>query len=527
MDQHQMSTANPFPSFVNSHVGGSQLRQEQYATDPDDELIPTAIVIKNIPFAVKKETLVEIMSRMGLPLPYAFNYHFDNGVFRGLAFANFTSADETAQVIENLNHFELQGRKLRVEYKKMLPLQERERIEREKRERRGQLEEQHRPTGGNMLHSQPSISSMSSHIHGNSPSPLSARDGSKPGKSGFSKLQNTTNVSITEVDLNDGTTLGFYTELLLFNKDLSREALIFPTSVTPAQRRIIHTLAHHMGLGHISNGDNEHRQVHVYRAPPGNNLSPPHPQVAAIHAADSRRGLNRAATIDFNEVKNTGNGLYNTLRGQQSSGFLGIPDSPGGFGAQPNLRGAKSHADLRSISPSPVHSTASFPAALQSNAARFQQQQHEYAPGSTANMVPTLNTTASASAIGQHREESSLVNGFGSMSLSGNGGPQSTGPSNGVFGSGGPSSGSPRRLRGMFSWDQDSQQSTAGPIGSNRSFTMNFDDQSRDRSGNLPLRQPRGPAERGPGFGRGRTNGHQSRGSDELRSSSGVEIIVE
>jgi hypothetical protein len=33
-----------------------------------------------------------------------------------------------------LNHFELQGRKLRVEYKKMLPLQERERIEREKRE---------------------------------------------------------------------------------------------------------------------------------------------------------------------------------------------------------------------------------------------------------------------------------------------------------------------------------------------------------------------------------------------------------
>lgn len=108
---------------------------------------------------------MEIMTSMGLPLPYAFNYHFDNGVFRGLAFANFTSADETAQVIDGLNHFELQGRKLRVEYKKMLPLQERERIEREKRERRGQLEEQHRPMGGNPLHSQPSMSSMSSHVH--------------------------------------------------------------------------------------------------------------------------------------------------------------------------------------------------------------------------------------------------------------------------------------------------------------------------------------------------------------------------
>lgn len=176
-----MPSPNSFPGFGHSHIGGSQLRQEQYATDPDDELIPTAIVIKNIPFAVKKEQLVDIMTQMGLPLPYAFNYHFDNGVFRGLAFANFTSAEETAQVIEGLNHFELQGRKLRVEYKKMLPLQERERIEREKRERRGQLEEQHRPQGGNMLHSQPSISSMSSHLHANSPSPLSARDGSKPG----------------------------------------------------------------------------------------------------------------------------------------------------------------------------------------------------------------------------------------------------------------------------------------------------------------------------------------------------------
>ena len=178
-----MSSANPFSGFANPHLGGSQLRQEQYATDPEDELIPTAIVIKNIPFAVKKEQLVDIMTQLGLPLPYAFNYHFDNGVFRGLAFANFTSADETAQVIQDLNHFELQGRKLRVEYKKMLPLQERERIEREKRERRGQLEEQHRPTGGNMLHNQPSISSMSSHFHANSPSPLSARDGSKPGES--------------------------------------------------------------------------------------------------------------------------------------------------------------------------------------------------------------------------------------------------------------------------------------------------------------------------------------------------------
>lgn len=149
--------------------------RHENSQDGDDELIPTAIVIKNIPFAVKKEQLVQLMTDMHLPLPYAFNYHFDNGVFRGLAFANFTSAEETAAVIEMLNHFELQGRKLRVEYKKMLPLQERERIEREKRERRGQLEEQHRPIAPSQLHSQPSLGSLSSHIPVSSPSPVSQR----------------------------------------------------------------------------------------------------------------------------------------------------------------------------------------------------------------------------------------------------------------------------------------------------------------------------------------------------------------
>jgi RNA recognition motif-containing protein len=145
------------------------------AQETEDELIPTAIVIKNIPFAVKKEQLVALMTEMHLPLPYAFNYHFDNGVFRGLAFANFTSAEETATVIDTLNHFELHGRKLRVEYKKMLPLQERERIEREKRERRGQLEEQHRPIAASQLHSQTSMSSLTSHIPATSPSPVSQR----------------------------------------------------------------------------------------------------------------------------------------------------------------------------------------------------------------------------------------------------------------------------------------------------------------------------------------------------------------
>lgn len=509
LDQQQqlLPTGSPFGGIGPSPLGGQPVRPDNFPTDPDEELIPTAIVIKNIPFAVKKEQLVELMTQMSLPLPYAFNYHFDNGVFRGLAFANFTSADETATVIEHLNHFELQGRKLRVEYKKMLPLQERERIEREKRERRGQLEEQHRPMVNNQIHSQPSMSSVSSHIPATSPSPIDSR-ADKPGKYTTGSM-NGAELTWQGVDLNDPQTLSFYSELLLFRDDLSREALIFPSALSPNQRRLVHTLSHHMGLSHISRGLGDQRQVHVVRAPAGSNISPPIPQVSAIHAGDaSRRGLNRAATIDFNEARSADPGMYNSLRGQQSSGFLGVPDSPGGFGTQGNLRAAKSYADLRSYTPSPVPSSASFPAALQSNIARY--------GGSAASTTPTLTPTASGSALGQTREDGLLVSGLGNLTLG-----NSMGPA-------GPNGSSPMRPRPMFSWDQDNQQQSTGPIGSNRSFSLNYEDSARNGGQTLPLRQPRGPAtERGSGFSRARQSGHQARGSDELRPTSGVEIIVE
>ncbi|KAL6234868.1 hypothetical protein BDW75DRAFT_155393 [Aspergillus navahoensis] len=487
LDQ-QPGIPSPFSNLGSAPIQGSM--REAGPQEADDELIPTAIVIKNIPFAVKKEQLVQLMTELNLPLPYAFNYHFDNGVFRGLAFANFTSAEETATVIEVLNHFELQGRKLRVEYKKMLPLQERERIEREKRERRGQLEEQHRPMAASQLQTQSSMSSLTSHIPATSPSPVSQRG---------QKL---------DVDLNDTQTLSYYSQLLLFKEDTSRDSIIFPPNLTPVQRRTVHTLAHNMGLGHASRGTGDQRQVQVFKVAPGTNVSPP---LSAIPAAaqpteTARRGLNRAATIDFSEARNEGPTHFSTLRGQPSSGFLGVLDSSAGFGNTQNLRAAKSFADLRSYTPSPVPSSASFPAALQSNGARLQ---HYDGSASVASNTPTLTPAPSGSSLGMQRDDGLLVNSLSSLSLG--------------TGIGGPNS-SPRRLRGMFSWEQsESQSSSAGPIGSNRTIGVGFDGQSQER---MPIRQPRGPMpEKGPGFRR--SNGHQSRGSDELRTSSGVEIIVE
>lgn len=170
MDQGPGMAPNGFgPAYGNPALGPPAFRGDHGSPESEEDLIPTAIVIKNIPFAVKKEQLVAVMTELNLPLPYAFNYHFDNGVFRGLAFANFTTADETAQVINAMNHLELHGRKLRVEYKKMLPQAERDRIEREKRERRGQLEEQHRPMPISQLQPRPSVGSLASGLRAVSP----------------------------------------------------------------------------------------------------------------------------------------------------------------------------------------------------------------------------------------------------------------------------------------------------------------------------------------------------------------------
>jgi len=248
-----------------------------------------------------------------------------------------------------------------------------------------------------------------------------------------------------------------------------------------------------MGLAHVSKGTGEQRQVHVFRV---NNASPPLPQMPTNHAGE-RRTLNRAATTDFNDVRS--DGFYGTLRSQQSSGFLGFPDSPGGLTAGPNLRAAKSYADLRSYTPSPVPSTASFPATLNTNFSRF----GDFGMNSAASTNPSLTPTATSMSS---RDESLLVNGLSSMNL----------------GSGFGQSGSPRGMRSRFE--------DPGPIGGHRAFSTNYEEQSRDRNG-LPARQTRRPIpERGQGFPRGRQNGHHGRGSDDNSSHSGrsgnVEISI-
>lgn len=503
MDQPNHMQMNHMNGFMGPPGMNGMMRDDMMSSEPDDELIPTAIVIKNIPFAIKKEQLVDIMTNQGLPLPYAFNYHFDNGVFRGLAFANFTNPDETAAVIQAMNHFELNGRKLRVEYKKMLPAAERERIEREKRERRGQLEEQHRPMGPPAtLQTQPSSSSLtSSRMLANSPSPVSGRNMSLQPGPGFAPAPADQQLIASEMDLNDPQTLEYYNKLLLFKHDPTRDRYPFPATLAPPERRIVHTVAHHLGLAHMSKGESHQRAVHVYKEPGGRRVSPPMSQASNLRY-DERRALNRSATTDFSDVR-AGENFYNGPR-HQASGYLGAYNEPpaGSLGPNSNLRAAKSFADLRSYTPSPVPSTASFPTALRNNVASLQDLGRE---GQQAN-PPTLMTPTP----GLHeRGENQIINGLGSMNLGGG------------FG------GSPNRLRGLPSWDRETP--APAPIGSNRSVSTNFENGSQSRGAGGPERQPRGPLpERGAGFPRNRQNGHMARNSDELsQQSSAAEITTD
>ncbi|KAK0734788.1 hypothetical protein B0T26DRAFT_671029 [Lasiosphaeria miniovina] len=152
------------------------------------DFLHTTLVIKNTPFHIRKEIFLGIITELGLPLPHAFNYHFRDGLFRGLAFANFDDPLDAQYVFGHLDSHDIQGRRIRVEYKKKLPPHQRERLDRARKAKRGQLEEQHRPVSS----------------------------------------------SLPKLHLNNPDTLSFDTELALFRSDPNREIIVFPSIIVTA-----------------------------------------------------------------------------------------------------------------------------------------------------------------------------------------------------------------------------------------------------------------------------------------------------
>ncbi|KAG0141495.1 hypothetical protein CROQUDRAFT_663759 [Cronartium quercuum f. sp. fusiforme G11] len=292
---------------------GTPLSVNNVSGESDDEVIPTAIVIKNIPFSVRREQLLAILDDLMIPAPYAFNYHFDNGVFRGLAFANFRSASEADSAVAGLNGFDISGRKLRVEYKKVLQAGEKERIEKEKaikRMRSMQLQKDGMIEGNNyhqtshhfgynvgqvqldddlMMRQQQQqiLSNPTNSIHPPLPNrPITNTNNntttppilSFPGSSYYPLHQQSDQVQsqqptpVKELDMNDPQTLELYSRIVIFKEDNFRDEFSFAKSLTSLQRRIVHQIAKKLGLDHRSEGIGEERFVVVSKPQKNNNL---------------------------------------------------------------------------------------------------------------------------------------------------------------------------------------------------------------------------------------------------------------
>jgi len=233
---------------------------------------------------------------LSIPTPYAFNYHLDqSGSFRGLAFANFRQASDADAVVAALNGFDVQGRKLRVEYKKVLQAGEKERIEREKairRMRSMQLEKEQQQlqttpqphfddfpvitspftpqrsySGTNyqstQQYSPPSAQPLSAtqpYAVETPPPPPVLPVTPSPSLKG--------NSASNELDLNDPSTLEIYSRILLFKDDHMRDELAFSRTLSPKQRRIVHLVAQKLGVYHYSVGEADERHAVVTRIDP-------------------------------------------------------------------------------------------------------------------------------------------------------------------------------------------------------------------------------------------------------------------
>ncbi|WFD23319.1 Peptidyl-prolyl cis-trans isomerase pin4 [Malassezia equina] len=225
----------------------------------DTDIIPTAIVIKNIPFNIKREQLLHVIRDLGIPVPYAFNYHFDQGIFRGLAFANFHSPAEANEVVAALNGLEVSGRKLRVEYKKVLQAGEKERIEKEKALKRMQFPsfpDKERKKEKSPTTEHPTLHVQNAPMRGSSPVfGANAPQRSSDPVAGFTlpriPLQDSGDPAL---DLNDGSTLEIYSRVLIFKDDRMRDELSFSKSLTPEERRVVHLVSEKLGLYHYTLG---------------------------------------------------------------------------------------------------------------------------------------------------------------------------------------------------------------------------------------------------------------------------------
>lgn len=81
------------------------------------EPTPT-LVIKNLSFGLNQNKFLEFMSHRKYA-PVSVSYHYDaSGLFRGVAFAKYTSIEQAGEALEELNGAVIGGRPIKVEFKR-------------------------------------------------------------------------------------------------------------------------------------------------------------------------------------------------------------------------------------------------------------------------------------------------------------------------------------------------------------------------------------------------------------------------
>lgn len=312
---------------------------------------------------------------MSIPTPYAFNYHLDQqGSFRGLAFANFRQAVDADAVVAALNGFDVQGRKLRVEYKKVLQAGEKERIEREKairRMRSMQLEkEQQAAAAAAVVQSYddfgpiaaPTFTPQRSFSTGTAyqqpqysppsmpPLPISQafNPPTSPPVAPATPNPSEKASSSNELDLNDPSTLEIYSRILLFKDDRMRDELAFSRTLSPKQRRVVHLIAQKLGVFHYSVGEGEDRYAVVTRIDPNRASFPSliltsmHPFLMSFLMQRTQPATLSRAPSAYLSASSSQSQLANTLRMKKS-----MPDMKTLHTQAPRLTTRASNGNIR------------------------------------------------------------------------------------------------------------------------------------------------------------------------------------
>lgn len=293
-----------------------------------------------------------------------------------------------------------------------------------------------------------------------------------------------------DYDLNDPTTLNNYIKLRTYKEDAnSTDYLIFDASAAPEERRVIHILAHNMGLYHASYGAGDNRCAVVWKdnmGPPELTVNQSHTPVSAVdqiqYPANSK-SLARAATIDFGEQRTQGNNGYGTI-GRHGNPALEVPDSsPEGLNNVANLRTIRSMAELgrpgqnlQARTPSPRES------AYPSSSLRLNEHALSSRPDLSSAFAGLSTTPTTPGSTVNHRASdlslSGVTNNLSSLSVA-----------DGPY--------------------ESSRRDNPGAIGSQRPGVNGIS------ARNAPERQPRGPESgwENAGFNGRRVNGHAQRGS--------------